>query len=99
MLGSTILGQLRSARRRTSLSSLRARQARSASDHGKLDSTTSSRLCNRLVPPQNLAVPHNDFITRSHRHRQVIQGLTQIEARLQKLVAELVMLRLFDEFQ
>ncbi len=51
------------------------------------------------MPAQNLAVPHTEFVARSNRHGQVVQGLSQIEVRLQKLLAELVMLRLFDEFQ
>jgi hypothetical protein len=51
------------------------------------------------VPAPNLAVPHAEFIGRSNRHAEVLRGSAQIEARLQKLVAELVMLRLFDEFQ
>lgn len=51
------------------------------------------------MPAQNLAAPHNGFVARSNRHDQVIRGLSQIDARLQKLLAELVMLRLFDEFQ
>ena len=51
------------------------------------------------MPAQNLAVPHIGFVARSNRHGQVIQGLSQIEIHLQKLLAELVMLRLFDEFQ
>jgi hypothetical protein len=33
------------------------------------------------------------------RHDQVIQGLVGAEPRLQRLVAELIMIRLFDEFQ
>jgi hypothetical protein len=51
------------------------------------------------LPVQNLAVPHNEFVTRTNRHEQVLQGLGPIEARVQKLLGELVMLRLFDEFQ
>jgi hypothetical protein len=51
------------------------------------------------VPAQNVAVPHFEFLQRSNRHDLVIHGLGQVEARLQKLVAELVMMRLFDEFQ
>ena len=51
------------------------------------------------MPAQNLAVPRREFIARSNRHGQVVQGLSRIEVRLRKLLAELVMLRLFDEFQ
>ena len=51
------------------------------------------------MPAQNVAVPHSEFLQRSSRHDDVIQGLSQVEARLQKLLAELVMMRLFDEFQ
>lgn len=51
------------------------------------------------MPPQNVEVPHSEFVDRATRHDQVIQGLGEIEARLQKLVAELVMVRLFDQFQ
>lgn len=51
------------------------------------------------MPAQNVAVPHAEFVARSSRHTQVIQALNQVEVRMQKLLAELVMLRLFDEFQ
>lgn len=51
------------------------------------------------MPTQNVAVPHREFLERCSRHDQVIGGLEQIDLRLQKLLAELVMLRLFDEFQ
>lgn len=51
------------------------------------------------MSPQNVAVPHSAFVDRASRHGQVIRGLSQVDVRLQKLVAELVMLRLFDEFQ
>lgn len=51
------------------------------------------------MPTQNVAVPHSEFTSRTNRHDSVIHGLRQIDVRLQKLVAELVMLRLFDEFQ
>jgi hypothetical protein len=51
------------------------------------------------VPAQNLVVPHTEFVGRANRHGEVLQGLSQVEIRLQKLLAELVMLRLFDEFQ
>jgi hypothetical protein len=51
------------------------------------------------VPAQNVAVPHSEFLERCVRHEQVILGLPQIDVRLQKLLAELIMMRLFDEFQ
>lgn len=51
------------------------------------------------MPAQNLAIPHIQFVTWSDRHEPVIRGLSSIEVRMQKLLAELVMLRLFDEFQ
>ena len=51
------------------------------------------------MPPPNVAVPHSEFLRRSTRHDELIGGLAQIDARLQKLLAELVMMRLFDELQ
>lgn len=51
------------------------------------------------MPPQNVAVPLGEFLQRTSRHRQVIVGLGGIAIGLQKLVAELVMMRLFDDFQ
>lgn len=51
------------------------------------------------MPPQSVAVPHSELLGRCHRHSQVIAALGGVEARLQKLVAELVMMRLFDDFQ
>jgi hypothetical protein len=44
-------------------------------------------------------VPHSEFVGRAARHDKVVRGLGNIDVRLQKLLAELVMLRLFDEFQ
>lgn len=51
------------------------------------------------MPAPNVAVPHSEFVERSNRHIRVIQGLGQVDVPLQKLLAELVMLRLFDELQ
>jgi hypothetical protein len=44
-------------------------------------------------------VPHSELLSKCDRHTQVIIGLEEANARLQKLVAELVMMRLFDDFQ
>jgi hypothetical protein len=51
------------------------------------------------VPAQNVAVPYSEFVQRCARHNQIIVGLSSVDVRLQKLLAELVMMRLFDEFQ
>lgn len=51
------------------------------------------------MPAPNLAIPHTEFVARSDRHEPIIEGLGRTEVPLQKLLAELVMLRLFDEFQ
>jgi len=50
------------------------------------------------MPAQNLLVPHAEFHKRTTRHLQVISGMASADAQLQKLLAELVMMRLFDEF-
>jgi hypothetical protein len=51
------------------------------------------------LPAPSVRVPQTEFHSRSTRHAQVVAGLGDVEVRLQKLVAELVMMRLFDEFQ
>jgi hypothetical protein len=51
------------------------------------------------VPAQSVTVPHAEFAGRAARHDKVVRGLGNIDVGLQKLLAELVMLRLFDEFQ
>lgn len=51
------------------------------------------------MPNQNITVPHRQFLDQCQRHDTVIAGLAQIDPKLQKLLAELVMMRLFDEFQ
>lgn len=47
----------------------------------------------------NVSVPHREFLGQCLRHSKVIQGLPDIDPSLQKLLAELVMMRLFDDFQ
>lgn len=49
------------------------------------------------MPSPNVRVPYEEFVGRSHRHGQVVSGLTSAEVRVQRLVAELVMMRMFDE--
>lgn len=51
------------------------------------------------MPAQNVAVPHAEFVQKSNRHDQLIQGLPNIDVQLQKLLAELIMMRLFDDLQ
>ena len=51
------------------------------------------------MPAQNVAVPHTEFVQKSNRHDQLIQGLPNIDVGLQKLLAELIMMRLFDDLQ
>ena len=47
----------------------------------------------------NVSVPYREFLQHCARHDQVVAGLPSIDPRLQRLLAELVMMRLFDEFQ
>jgi hypothetical protein len=51
------------------------------------------------MPAPNVAVPYLEFTARSNRHNQVRAGLTTVDPKLQQLLAELVLMRLFDEFQ
>lgn len=51
------------------------------------------------MPSPNVAVPHREFATRTHRLNEVVGGLKGVDPPLQRMVAELVMLRLFDELQ
>ena len=51
------------------------------------------------MPTQNLAVPYQEFLNQDSRHGQIVAALPAIEPRLQKLLAELILMRSFDEFQ
>lgn len=44
-------------------------------------------------------MPHARFVRQCLKHDQVVRGLNNVPAGFQKLVAELVMVRAFDEFQ
>lgn len=49
------------------------------------------------MPAPNVRVPYDAFVARSQRHQIVLAGFTGAQANIQRLVAELVMMRLFDE--
>ncbi len=51
------------------------------------------------MPAPNVEVPYQEFLRRCGRHSQVVDGLSTVSPRLQRLLAELVMMRLFDDFQ
>lgn len=51
------------------------------------------------MPAPNLRAPLSQFVLRCDRHYQLVGGLPTIEIKLQRLVAELIMMRLFDDFQ
>jgi len=51
------------------------------------------------VPAPNVEVPYREFLRRCGRHSQVVDGLSTVAPPLQRLLAELVMMRLFDDFQ
>lgn len=51
------------------------------------------------MPAPNVQVPYQEFLQRCGRHSQVVAGLSSAPPRLQRLLAELVMMRLFDDFQ
>lgn len=51
------------------------------------------------MPGVKLEVPYRDFRERCDRHDRVIAGVPSATPELQRLVAELVMIRIFDEFQ
>lgn len=50
------------------------------------------------MPRSSVAVPYLEFVQRAARYDQVIKGLSAIDPSLQKLLAELVMMRIFDVF-
>lgn len=51
------------------------------------------------MPAQSLSVPYEQFRRRALRHDQIAKALPTVDPRLQKMLAELVMMRLFDELQ
>lgn len=51
------------------------------------------------MPAPSVEVPCRAFVDRSVKHERIVQGFARVDPSLQKLLVELVMLRLFDEFQ
>lgn len=51
------------------------------------------------MPPPNVRVPYDEFSSRCVRHDTVVKGLLTVDVSLQRLLAELVLMRLFDELQ
>lgn len=51
------------------------------------------------MPKSNVRVPREEFEQRCQRHYQVLAGLAEVDPKLQKLIAELMLIRLFDELQ
>lgn len=51
------------------------------------------------MPVQTLAVPYKTFIARNHRHVEIVAALPGLQPSLQKALAELVLIRLFDDLQ
>lgn len=51
------------------------------------------------MPAPTVKAPLSQFILRCDRHHTIVAGLPSIQIKLQRLVAELVMMRLFDDFQ
>ena len=50
------------------------------------------------MPPRNLRVPYSEFLERNTRHTQIAKALPDLQPALQKALAELIMIRLFDDF-
>lgn len=51
------------------------------------------------MPKASLKVPYQTFMDRNYRHSGVVDALPQLEPGLQKLLAEMVLIRLFDDLQ
>lgn len=51
------------------------------------------------MPTPSVSVPYEHFRLKANRHAAIVAGLSGVEPTLQKLLAELVMMRLFDDFQ
>jgi hypothetical protein len=49
------------------------------------------------LPAPNVGVPYAEFVSRSTRHISIVSGMGTLPPALQRLVAELVMMRMFDE--
>src|SRR5215217_6289466 len=100
IVGSMTHGRYQIDQRRTLTSSLHVRQVLSEFGPAKQGWPTFSRSCSRYtVPAPRVSVPYVEFTQRSVRLDQVVAGLSSVEPKLQRLLAELVMMRLFDEFQ
>lgn len=50
------------------------------------------------MPSPTLRVPLRTFLERNQRHRDIANGLSALDIGLQKAVAELLVIRLFDDF-
>lgn len=51
------------------------------------------------MPAQTLRVPYQEFFERNWKHVTIANALPRLEPALQKALAELVLIRLFDDFQ
>lgn len=51
------------------------------------------------MPAPNVSLPADELTRRCARHEQILVGSAHLAAGVQKLLAELILIRLFDEFQ
>lgn len=51
------------------------------------------------MPSPTLQVPYQTFIERNQRHTQITNALANIDPSLQKVLAEMILIRLFDDLQ
>lgn len=51
------------------------------------------------MPAPTVRVPYSEFLDRNARHAQIAQELPNLGPALQKALAELLLIRLFDDFQ
>lgn len=51
------------------------------------------------MPAPTLRVPYETFLERNRQHTNIADALIGLDVRLQKALAELLLIRLFDDFQ
>jgi hypothetical protein len=51
------------------------------------------------MPRPSLGVPYREFVERNQKHAKIASAIVGLEPALQKALAELILIRLFDDFQ
>src|SRR4051794_8784389 len=51
------------------------------------------------MPSRSLQVPYQAFLAQNAKHASIVQALPTLQPALQKALAEMILIRIFDDFQ